>query len=474
MKILIIGDYPLFHGGVTNYTRPLAEELSKKHDVIYLYNSTRTGNNTFKYGTKILSRKLKDVTFASFELVNGKANYLNYNNLYCDVSDWPIKYILNFIGKVKPDTIHINEIFGFSSSVIKHLKSAGAKVFVTVHEYWWLCPHRVMVDFNKKICEGPFDIQKCAFCVSKKQTNKSDSYVKFIAKLKHDFPFLFSLGMNAKKIIKQKNTETESSSFENLKFGNLNYKDYKNQELENQLKKRLDANIEALNSCDKVIAVSSDVKNILTRYGVKPEKILVQHIGSTIAERSIPHTKKLDSKEIVFGFIGGVGYYKGVHQLVEAFTKLPEELKSKAKLKIFGKYSQGYYNSIKLDFIKNQDQERIKFYGRFTPDDIPQITNQIDISVLPSLCADTAPQTIFESFSCGLPIIAPDVGGFPDFITHELNGLIYEAASVEGLKKALESIIKDPKKINHFQNNIPKSKTLDENVSELIVLYSAT
>jgi len=472
MKILIIGDYPLFYGGVTNYTRPLAEELSKKHDVIYLYNSTRTGNNTFKFGTKILNRKLNDINFASFELVNGKASYLNYKNLYYDFSDWPNKYISNFIEKIKPDVIHINEIFGFSSSVIKLLKRTEIKVYITVHEYWWLCPHRVMVDFNKRICEGPFDMQKCAYCVSKKQNNKSDNYTKFIAKLNHDFPFFVDMGLHIKNRITSSNESQNENSFENINFGNDDYKDYKNPKLEEQLKKRLNANIEALNLCDKVIAVSTDVKNILTKYGVNPENILVQHIGSTIAEKSIKHTKTINPKEIVFGFIGGVGYYKGVHQLVDAFSRLPEKLKNNAKLKIFGKYGEAYFNTMKRDIIKEEDKDRIIFYGRYIPEDIPEITNQIDISVLPSLCADTAPQTIFESFSSGLPIIAPNVGGFPDFVKNGFNGIIYKNSDVESLKEALERIINNPMEINDFQKNIPKVKTINENVQELIELYS--
>ena len=36
MKILLIGDNPNLVGGVVNYTRPLAEELTKKgHEVYY-------------------------------------------------------------------------------------------------------------------------------------------------------------------------------------------------------------------------------------------------------------------------------------------------------------------------------------------------------------------------------------------------------------------------------------------------------
>lgn len=469
MRILIIGDYPLFFGGVTNYTRPLALELSRDHEVYYLYNSTRTEKNSFFKKRKIVERNLENCDFKSYELINGKSVYLNYNNPSNDISSWMDKLFLKFLNKTNPDVVHINEIFGFSSSLIKVCNKKNIKVVTTVHEYWWLCPHRVMVDFNRRICNGPSDIKKCGYCVSNTNSKKSYFIIKALSKLKNDLPFVFkSIIYLRNQLLKQ---QMASVSFEPLNFGNDNYEKFSNILLEKQLCERLSKNIAALNSCNCIIAVSTDVKRILTSYGVNGEKILVQHIGSTIAEKSVPHIKKLNPEEIVFGFIGGVGYYKGVHQLVEAFSKLPEELKSKAKLKIFGKYSQGYYNSIKRDLIKDQDQDRIIFYGRFTPDDIPQITNEIDISVLPSLCADTAPQTIFESFSCGLPIIAPNVGGFPDFITHEVNGLLYKTSDVDSLSDALQEIISKPKLIDHFKTKIASSKTIACNVNELLILY---
>ena len=203
------------------------------------------------------------------------------------------------------------------------------------------------------------------------------------------------------------------------------------------------------------------MKKHLVKYGIDKNKILVQHIGSTIAEQTIENTKEINEHDVVFGFIGGVGYYKGVHQMVEAYTKLPDSLKLKSRLSIYGKYNDSYLNSIKRDIIKSSlDKERIVFHGKFTPNNIPEITNKIDINILPSLCADTAPQTIFESYSNGLPIIAPIVGGFPDFIQDGVNGLLYEKASVEGILKCLQKVINNPSLILTFQANIPNVKFL--------------
>ena len=99
--------------------------------------------------------------------------------------------------------------------------------------------------------------------------------------------------------------------------------------------------------------------------------------------------------------------------------------------------------------------------------------NSVDIMVLPSLCADTAPQTIFESFSCQLPIIAPKIGGFPDFIKDDSNGLLYNSASVESLKNKMIYIIDNPDKINEYRDHIPTLKTISQNCTELVELFKS-
>jgi len=462
MKILIIGDYPVFFGGVTNYTRPLAEELSKYHDVYYLYSCTRTENFDFKRMRITKSVPIENSKVNFFELINPPTRYPNYHNLDLDTGNWLDEIFIKYLDEIKPDVIHIHEIFGFSSNLIVIAKSKGIKVFVTVHEYWWLCSHRVMIDFNKKICNGPEDISKCVHCV-KRINFVPQSKIKIIVRKR--VKWLHKIYM---KFLKRQKLNDLTV---HLDYRNEIYKNNKATKLYNILENRLLKNISYLNKCDLIIAVSSDVKKILSAYGVNPKIILVQHIGSTIANKKIVHVKKVDSRRIVFGFIGGVTYYKGVHQLVEAFLLLPEELKEKSCVEIWGKYDDGYVGEITNKFEKSSYFKNIKFHGLFTPKDIQHISNQIDISVLPSLCADTAPQTIFESFSSGLPIIAPFIGGFPDFIINGKNGLTYEAGEVEKLSQCLKKIIEEPGLIDKLRINIPKLKVIDQNVLELLDIY---
>lgn len=473
MKVLIIGDNPEITGGVCNYTRPIFNYLSEKIDIKYLYSSSRHNPDyNFFFKTKIsVDRKYNDCGNV-FKVVNSDNLAHNYHQLGLDTkSKKNDKVFEDFIKSENIDIIHIHEIIGFSSNIINIAKKHGVKVIITIHEYWFLCSHRVMVDFDKRICDGPKDFKKCSYCIKSVRKNvKNHSYQKFIFRMKNVFPNILKALIRIKSFFTSNSKRVDV----NLNFNEIDYLSDYSKKIEQEAANRLKLNIEALNMSDQIIGVSSSVKDILSTYGVSKEIIMTQHIGSTIAGTSIEHTKKINANNITFGFIGGVGYYKGVHQLLEAFLDMPKEYKERANVKIFGGGDENYIKAMKETIIKQSDHKnKITFYGRYTADDIQNISNEIDISVLPSLCADTAPQTIFESFSCSLPIIAPAVGGFPDFVIHNNNGLLYQKASVKDLSKKMMQVIDSPELCQKFSNNIQPMKSIQKNGDELISLYKS-
>lgn len=466
MRLLLICDNPAEIGGVSNYTRPLFRELRNQGvDVTLLCTSSMLRRFHFfrRSGIHPLGEGV-------FEYYNCPILPTNYSHAANDLRHPRMeKEIRRFLDSGHFDVVHIHSMVGMPVSLYGLLKETGAKILTTAHEYWWLCPYRVMVDFNNRICDGPEDFTRCAYCTRRRGHVKDDRYRVFVLKFKNTFPrlhaALFRLYRKWKPI-------PPPSGVSSLEFGCDKVPAGFEPALADAWKTRLEACIAGLNLCDRVIGVSEDVRRILVKYGVDADRILVQHIGSAIAEKTIPHTRAVNPDDVVFGFIGGVGFYKGVHQLVKAYAGLPASLKVRSRLEIFGKYEQPYVDAITQSYLADEsDRRRVTFHGRFSPEDIPGITNQIDISVLPSLCADTAPQTIFESFNAGLPIIAPRVGGFPDFVIDGENGLLYPAGDVDGLQACLAAILTDVSMIGRFRERIPRTKTMSENARELLALY---
>lgn len=454
MKILLIGDNPNLVGGVVNYTRPLAEELTKKGHEVY-YFCSGSFNKKYNLLLKPYIKESKKDGYTVFELINPPTYAFNYDNLERDIENDKLDRIFeNLIKKINPDVVHIHEMIGLSVSTIKIIKKYNIPLYRTIHIYWHLCPKRVMIDSNGALCEGPQDINKCSKCI--KQISYKNDKKKIILKNMIDKNKWISV-----KIKKIKNKKERNSNI------NVNKTVIKNTNIDikhiDLLRYRLNENVDLLNNYfDKVICVSNDVKNTLIRYGVKSDKLLVQHIGSTIAKNQTTRVKETKEK-IVFANIGGVNHYKGSEILLKSFNNVD---KSKYELKVFGWYDEKYVNK-----IMNECDINVEFKGAYKQSDLMELLKDVDIMILPSICKDTAPQTIFESFSCGIPIIASNAGGFPDFIENGVNGLLFEQANIKELKKCINLILKDNSLISRYRSNIKKLKTIEQNADELINIY---
>lgn len=64
-----------------------------------------------------------------------------------------------------------------------------------------------------------------------------------------------------------------------------------------------------------------------------------------------------------------------------------------------------------------------------------------DVFVLPST-QDNLPNTVLESMACGTPVVAFEVGGIPDMVTHEQTGLLVAPFDPAGLKDAVVRMLK--------------------------------
>lgn len=76
--------------------------------------------------------------------------------------------------------------------------------------------------------------------------------------------------------------------------------------------------------------------------------------------------------------------------------------------------------------------------------EIPKYMSAADVFVLPSI-SEGLPLVILEALATGVPVVASRVGGIPDVVINEYNGLIVEPRDVEGFAKAILRILFDDK-----------------------------
>ena len=75
--------------------------------------------------------------------------------------------------------------------------------------------------------------------------------------------------------------------------------------------------------------------------------------------------------------------------------------------------------------------------------DAREIIGLLDVLVVPSL-TEGSPLVVLEAMAAGVPVVASDVGGIPDQIRHEREGLLVPPGDPKALEVALLCLLRDP------------------------------
>lgn len=174
----------------------------------------------------------------------------------------------------------------------------------------------------------------------------------------------------------------------------------------------------------KIVAISQIVKDeIMTKYNVPCEDIIVNHNGVNIEEYS-PEKKEeyrakirarhnLKEDDLVLLFIGTGFRRKGLKYIFAAMTRLP-----KVKLLVVGK---GKINKFRRKAKTLGIEERVTFVG-FTPD-VELYYSAADIFVFPTIYEPFG-NVIAEALASGLPVITTQIAGGSEIIDHGKGGFI--------------------------------------------------
>jgi glycosyltransferase involved in cell wall biosynthesis len=82
------------------------------------------------------------------------------------------------------------------------------------------------------------------------------------------------------------------------------------------------------------------------------------------------------------------------------------------------------------------------FTGSLPRDSLIKLIRKSELAVLPSY-NENCPYAILESMACGTPVVASNVGGIPEIITDEVDGLLVEPGHPDILAKTIARLLSD-------------------------------
>lgn len=87
--------------------------------------------------------------------------------------------------------------------------------------------------------------------------------------------------------------------------------------------------------------------------------------------------------------------------------------------------------------------ESFNFLGYVPYDSLPSLYARASVYLLPSLY-ENIPLRLLEAMSCGAPVVATNVSGVPEVVTHEENGLLIPPRDSPAIAGAVLRILNDP------------------------------
>jgi glycosyltransferase involved in cell wall biosynthesis len=172
-----------------------------------------------------------------------------------------------------------------------------------------------------------------------------------------------------------------------------------------------------------------------------------------------PSLKKRGGEKIV-GFVGRIGWEKGLEYLIEAMKKV------KAKLILVGPYKEVVGDKT-YEKLKNIIDKKIQFYGPMAHDDLKSFYDICDCLVLPSINnLETFGIVQAEAMVCGVPVVASNLPGVRVPVRMTGMGEICEIKNSEDLAEKINLVLKNGKE--YYQKRAKNlelfdyKKTVDE------------
>ncbi|WP_168204052.1 glycosyltransferase [Aliikangiella coralliicola] len=186
------------------------------------------------------------------------------------------------------------------------------------------------------------------------------------------------------------------------------------------------------------------------------------------SRNEIRNSLNIGPDDFVVGSVGRLVEVKNYPCLIRAFAGLPSARQSYLVLAGYGD------QQTKLEQLCQElgVADSVKFLGKRS--DIPAIINSYDVFVLPSF-REGLSNTILESLSCGVPVIASNVGGNPEMVMDGINGFLFESDNDQALIEKIASLQGNQDLLMDFSNKARKlvleSFTLDTMVDNYQSAY---
>jgi glycosyltransferase involved in cell wall biosynthesis len=343
---------------------------------------------------------------------------------------WIGSHLDQLITEVNPDIFHLFGGYLMSASALQAAFRAGKTTLLSLTDYWFVCPRITMVRSDGSLSQFPPDPAACAKCLGEERRR-----YRWAAQL---FP-------------------------QAMQWYWQNQKD-----ASRRITRRTDFLIQTANRVDRILSPSMFLRDKMIAAGVSADRIVYRRQGLDVHIPSGYDPKGSPPAPLRIAYMGQIASHKGVHLLVEAVRRLPA---ARLELTIYGDASHFPAYASQLTGMAAGD-ERIRFAGVYARDQVSTIFSNVDLVVVPSTWYENSPNVILEAFAHKVPVIASNLGAFPELVIPGVSGALFEPNDAGHLAAVLQQFLDNLGRVTELRQSIPAVKSLSQEIDEIEDLYS--
>ncbi len=200
---------------------------------------------------------------------------------------------------------------------------------------------------------------------------------------------------------------------------------------------------------DRYIAVSKSIRDLLINLDVPEDRIKI--VQNAVDTESLYPMQEIKESNLLL-FVGRLQSKKGLHVLLKSL----EYIKTPIKLVIIGplsnhdlEYNTQLFTSIRK--LNEKTAHSIKYLGVQEKEELIKWYQKATIFVCPSLSEPFGIVNL-EAMSCGTPVVATKVGGIPEVVENNKNGILVQPENAKQLADAIQYLFDNNKISRAFGN----------------------
>ncbi len=198
----------------------------------------------------------------------------------------------------------------------------------------------------------------------------------------------------------------------------------------------------------KVQAISTFLAEWARRMGYQ-DKVKIIPNGVDVVKFSGVKYRALNKSDLVLITTSRLVEKNGVGDIIESLKYLPQSI----RLNILGAGPLEKSLKLKVESLKLED--RVKFLGNISNDELPRYLHEADIFVRPSL-SEGMGISFIEAMAASLPIIGTPMGGIVDFLKDGRTGLLCKVGDPKSIADKIMEYINNPELTSQIILNAKK------------------